>query len=245
MTNDKWLMTNMKEQIDILVKLQKIETESDDIKLKLSGVSEKLDFFDSSLKELEQSIADKKSLLNDLNKKYRSYDSEVQTNFALIKKSQGRLVGVKTNREYQALLKEIEELKIKNSQAEDEMLLCLDRIDETEKDISVEKGEYSKLKEKVSSDKETIMREVDYGKERLAALKDEWDSTSSKVKPELFKRYTMVGQRVKGTAIVSVKKSVCNGCNMNLPPQMYNELQRCDSLKFCPNCQRIIYWEQL
>ncbi len=235
---------NIKEQIDILVKLQKIEIESDNIKLKLSGVSEKLDSFDSSLKELEQSIVDKKSLLNDLNKKYRSHDSDVQTNLAMVKKSSARLMAVKTNREFQALLKEIEELKTKNSRAEDEMLLSLDRIDETEKDISVEKDEYSKLKEKVSGDKETIMHEVEYGKERLAKLKDEWNSISSKVKAELLERYMMVGQRVKGTAIASVKKSVCNGCNMNLPPQMYNELQRCDSLKFCPNCQRIIYWEQ-
>lgn len=234
----------MKEQIDILVKLQKIEIESGDIKSKLSGVSEKLDSFDAGLKEFEQSIVDKKSLLNDLTKKYRSYDSDVQANLVMVKKSQGKLVAVKTNREYQALLKEIEELKKKNSQAEDEMLLCLDRIDETEKDISVEKDEYSTLKEKVSSDKETIMREVEHGKERLAKLKAEWNSISSKVKPELLKRYMMVGQRVKGTAIASVKKSVCSGCNVNIPPQMYNELQRCDSLEFCPNCQRIIYWEQ-
>ncbi|MDO9565627.1 MAG: C4-type zinc ribbon domain-containing protein [Candidatus Desulfaltia sp.] len=237
-------MANMKEQIDILVKLQKIEIESDDVKSKLSSVSEKLDSFDAELKEFEQSVIDKKSLLDGLNKKYRSYDSEVQTNLDMIKKSQGRLVAVKTNREYQALLKEIEELKKKNSQSEDEMLLCLDSIDETEKNISVEKDEYSTLKEKVSSDKEIIMREVEHGKERLVKLKAEWSSISSKVKPELLKRYTMVGQRVKGTALASVKKSVCSGCNINLPPQMYNELQRCDSLEFCPNCQRIVYWEQ-
>ena len=235
---------NIKEQIDILVKLQKIEIESDDIKSKLSGVSKKLDSFDAGLKELEESIVDKKSLLNDLSKKYRSCDSDVHTNLVLVKKSQGKLIAVKTNREYQALLKEIEELKTKNSQTEDEMLLCLDRIDETKKDISVKKDEYSKLKERVSSDKETIMQEVEHGKERLAKLKTEWNSISSRVKPELLERYMMVKQRVKGTAIASVKKSVCNGCNMNLPPQMYNELQRCDSLKFCPNCQRIIYWEQ-
>lgn len=235
---------NIKEQIDILVKLQQIEIESDDIKSKLSNVSKKLDSFDVRLKEFEQSIIDEESLLNDLSKKYRSYDSEAQTSLALIKKSQEKLRAVKTNREYQASLKEIEELKAKNSQAEDEMLLCLDRIDETEKGISVKQDEYSRLKERVNSDKEIIMREVEYGKERLARLEAEWNSISSGVKPELLKRYMMLKRQVKGIAIVSVEKSICNGCNMNLPPQMYNELQRCDSLKFCPNCQRIIYWEQ-
>jgi len=179
-----------------------------------------------------------------LSKKYRSYDSDAQTSLALIKKSPEKLRAVKTNREYQSILKEMEELKAKNSQAEDEMLLCLDHIDETEKNISVKKDEYSRVKERVNSDKETIMQEVEIGKERLAKLEVEWNEVSSKVKPELLKRYMMVKRRVKGIAIASVKKSVCSGCNINLPPQMYNELQCCDSLKFCPNCQRIIYWEK-
>jgi predicted nucleic acid-binding Zn-ribbon protein len=41
---------------------------------------------------------------------------------------------------------------------------------------------------------------------------------------------------------VPAVNSICNGCNVNIPPQMYNELQRCKSVKLCPNCQRIIYW---
>ena len=44
-------------------------------------------------------------------------------------------------------------------------------------------------------------------------------------------------------AIVDVKMQVCQGCNMNIPPQMYNELQRGISLKYCPSCERIIYWQ--
>ncbi|MBU4345654.1 MAG: hypothetical protein KKC73_09600 [Proteobacteria bacterium] len=237
-------MTNMKEQIDILVRLQKNEIEADDIKSKLSDVSKKLDSFDAGLKKFEQSIIDEKSLLNDLSKKYRSYDSDAQTSLALVKKSQEKLRAVKTNREYQSLLKEIEELNAKNSRAEDEMLLGLDRIDETEKGISVKQGEYSKLEQVINSDKETIVQEAELGKERLAKLEIECNEISSKAKPELLKKYIMVKQQAMGIAITSVKGAVCNGCNMNLPPQMYNELQRCDSLEFCPNCQRIIYWEQ-
>ena len=46
-----------------------------------------------------------------------------------------------------------------------------------------------------------------------------------------------------GIAIVDVKNAVCQGCNMNIPPQMYNELQRDISLKYCPSCERIIFWQ--
>ncbi|MEA3429384.1 MAG: C4-type zinc ribbon domain-containing protein [Thermodesulfobacteriota bacterium] len=235
---------NIKEQIDILVKLQKIEIESEDIKLMLSNVSKKLDSFDVKLKEFEQSVIDKESQLNDLKKKYRSYESDAQMNLSQIKNSQEKLRAVKTNREYQSSLKEIEKLKIKNSQIEDEMLECLDRMDGSEKVIAARKDEYLKLKKIVGSDKEIIKQEAKHGEERLVKLEAEWNSVSSKVNPEVLKKYMTIKQKIKGIAIASVKGAVCNGCNMNLPPQLYNELQSCDTLKFCPNCQRIIYWEK-
>ncbi|MBW2644346.1 MAG: hypothetical protein JRC89_13545 [Deltaproteobacteria bacterium] len=47
-----------------------------------------------------------------------------------------------------------------------------------------------------------------------------------------------------GIAEKIVKDALCYGCNVNLPPQLYNELFLGNSLKFCPNCQRIIYLKE-
>ena len=58
----------MKDQINILVKLQKIETESDSIKLKLSDVSKRLETLDEGLKEFERTIEDQESIINELKK---------------------------------------------------------------------------------------------------------------------------------------------------------------------------------
>jgi len=63
-----------------------------------------------------------------------------------------------------------------------------------------------------------------------------------KVSPKIMKIYTSVKRLSGAVAIVPAIASVCQGCNMNIPPQMYNELQRFDGIKFCPHCQRIIYW---
>ncbi len=234
----------MKEQIYTLIKLQKIEIESENIKGMLSNISKKVDSFDSKLRDFEQSVIDEDSLCNELNKKYRLYESDVQTGISKIRKSQTKLREVKTNKEYQSLLKEIQEFEKKNSQMEDEMLLFLDRIDEIDKNIAEKKNEYLKFKKIIEDDKETIKQEAEQGKERLVILESERETISSSVKPELIEKYMMVKQTINGIAIASVKDAVCSGCNMNIPPQMYNELQRCDALKFCPNCQRIIYWEK-
>jgi hypothetical protein len=49
----------------------------------------------------------------------------------------------------------------------------------------------------------------------------------------------------KGLAVVAVKDGTCRGCNMRIPPQLYNVLQRGNSLELCPTCNRIIYWARL
>ena len=59
----------------------------------------------------------------------------------------------------------------------------------------------------------------------------------------LIRKYEAIRNLHKGVAVVSVWKEVCNGCHMNIPPQMYNELQKTTILMSCPHCNRIIYWQ--
>ena len=160
------------------------------------------------------------------------------------KKIQAKLRSVKTNKEYQSLLKEIEDVKVKNSKIEDEMIECLDRMDDAEKEILSKKHEYSLLSEQIKGEKGSVVQEAEQSKKRLGELDTDWKGVSSKIDSELLKKYVLIKERIKGgLAVVPVKDAVCHGCNVNLPPQLYNELHRCDTLQFCPNCQRIIYWE--
>jgi len=235
---------DIKEQIFILVKLQKIETEARGLKSTLNNVAKKYDAFDVELREFGQDIDNEVFLFDELKKKYRLYESDVQMNLEHIKKSQASLRTIKTNREYQSLLKQIDEFNVKNVRIEDEMLEFLDRMDKAESNIAAKKNEYSMLEDRIMGDKEMIKQETEHGNKRLAQLDMDFNDVSGRITPELLKKYEMVKKQKGGMAIASVNDAVCGGCNMNIPPQMYNELQRCDRLMFCPNCQRMIYWQQ-
>jgi predicted nucleic acid-binding Zn-ribbon protein len=235
----------MKEQIKVLVKLQHLDAESIRIKSTLNDVSKKLKHLDSSLEEIEQTIKDKESVLDELKKQYRDYESDVKLNLAKINKSQEKLRSVKTNKEYQSLLKEIEDVKSKNSSIEDKMIECLDRIDETEKIIATKKDEYLQFSDHIKSEKQSIEHDADIDKKKLDELDMDRKNVSGLIDSQLFKKYLVIKkQQQEGLAVVPVKDAVCHGCNVNLPPQLYNELFRYDSLKFCPNCHRIIYLKE-
>ena len=235
----------MKEQIKVLVKLQHLDTETVRIKSTLNDVSKKLENLDSSLKEIEQTIKDQESVLNELKKEYRDYESDVKMNLAKNKKSQERLRSVKTNKEYQSMLKEIEDVNSKNSSIEDKMIECLERMDQTEEIIAKKKDEYLLFSDRIKSEKENIEREAGINKKKLDELDMDRKNVSGLIDSQLFKKYLVIREQQQGgLAVVPVKDAVCHGCNVNLPPQLYNELFRYDSLKFCPNCHRVIYLKE-
>ncbi len=235
----------MKEQIKILVKLQHLDTETVRIKSTLNDVSKKLENLDSSLKEIEQTIKDQESVLSELKKQYRDYESEVKINLVKNQNSQEKLRLVKTNKEYQSLLKEIEAVKSKNSSIEDKMIECLDRMDETEEIIAKKQDEYLQFSDRIKSEKENIEHEAGINKKKLDEHDMDRKNISGLIDPQLLKKYLIIKEQHQGgLAVVPVKDAVCYGCNVNLPPQLYNELFRCDSLKFCPNCHRIIYLKE-
>jgi hypothetical protein len=234
----------MKEQIKVLVKLQHLDEESIRIKSTLNDVSKKLKYLDSSLEEIGQIIKEQESVLDGLKKQYRDYESDVKLNLAKINKSQEKLRSVKTNKEYQSLLKEIEDVKSKNSSIEDKMIECLDRIDEAEGIIATKKDEYLQFSDRIKSEKQSIEHDAEIDKKKLDELDMDRKNVSGLIDAQLFKKYLVIKEQQEGLAVVPVKDAVCHGCNVNLPPQLYNELFRYDSLKFCPNCHRIIYLKE-
>jgi len=235
---------SIKEQVETLVKLQKIEMETSNIKATLSNVSKKIGTLDDRLKAFERKIEDKEALIDELKKNYRDKESDFQLNLDREKKIQVKLRSVKTNKEYQLLLKETEDVKTRNSKVEDEMIEYLDRMDDEEKAMVSNKDEYLGLAAQLKSEKEDIMQDAELSKQRLAELENDRKGVSDKIDSGLLKKYDLIKESNKGGfAVVPVKDAVCHGCNVNLPPQLYNELYRGDTLKFCPNCQRIIYWE--
>ena len=233
-----------KDQIETLVKLQQFEIEIAKIKAFLSNVPGRIEMLDSELQAFKQKMESEKIVVEEENQKYRVYESDVQDNLAKIAKSEQKLSVVKTNKEYQSSLKEIEDIKSINAGLEDEMLSCLTLIENAENQMEAREQDFLRLSAETDKDREEINQEAAGKEECLAQLESNWTRVSSEIDSGLLDKFSKVklGQ-ANGIAVVSAKDAVCQGCNMNIPPQMYNELQRSNNLKNCPSCERIIYWE--
>ncbi len=234
----------MKKKLKVLIELQQAEQEADKIKLKLSRVDPLLAALDTQVSDSERNFQEFRERLDGSQKRYRQHESDIQMNQALIKKSREKLGYVKNNKEYQSILKEIEDLQAKISLVEDEMISMLGQIENMEEEIHVKKSEMAKIKEETESEKQIIQQEAVEYRQHLERLEDRIEQIAAQADPDLLRRYRLLKVQTRGVAIAAVHQAVCQGCNLNIPPQMFNELQRFTTLTFCPHCQRIIYWEE-
>jgi predicted nucleic acid-binding Zn-ribbon protein len=127
------------------------------------------------------------------------------------------------------------------SGVEDKMLECLEAIDEAEAAAASERESVDEFSRQMENEKAQVERESADMEQKLEQLLGQRDTIVTAIGSDLLKKYEQTKEYTGAIAVAAVKSSICQGCNMNIPPQMYNELQRFDRLLVCPHCERIIY----
>jgi predicted nucleic acid-binding Zn-ribbon protein len=177
-----------------------------------------------------------------LNKRHSEKEDKLKKGIENIKKTKDRQHEVKTNKEYQAILKEIETVEKKNSEIEDEIISVLEEIDNAQAVLKAKKRDYNTYKSQYEEEKKKIEEEISHLDVDLSDYQQKGNNIRKQIRSELLKKYETIKSARNSLAVVSVWREVCGGCYMNIPPQLYIELQRATDLISCPNCNRIIYW---
>jgi len=170
-------------------------------------------------------------------------EREIEEERDKAEKSKAKLMSIKTNKEYYAMLKEIDVTRRSNTAREDELLLLLSRYEESEKHLAERKAELDVVSGKYQERMTEInarMSSFDADIEKILVRKRE---ITTKLDVGLVNRFETIFERREGLAITSARNYSCTACNMNISPQLFNLLQREERIHTCPNCNRIIYFE--
>jgi predicted nucleic acid-binding Zn-ribbon protein len=232
----------MNEQLKILLTLQHLEIHIHKTQEKLKVLAQQFNRLDEEFISLKEILEKKKDALNEMRKAYRSMESDVQTVQARLQKSEVSLRSVKTNREYQSMLKEIDDQKNKIWSMEDVMLEYLENIEKKEAELKAKTEECHSFELQAEKEKTRIALEREDVEKQLDSMLESRQEVSGKIPADLVQGYLLIKGRVGDVAVAAAKNAVCHGCHMNIPPQMYNELQQKDEIAYCPHCQRMIYW---
>jgi hypothetical protein len=235
----------VKEQIHSLVKLQQEDQTLDRLRRQVLEGPQRINELEREIEALEQNLEADKRRIQEVKKAQRVYEAEVEDGIEHINKSKARLMTIKSNREYQALLKELEDIERTNTEKEDKILQCMEEIETISQILEVKQRELSSVRNTFEEEKRAVDADIRRAREQICETEKCREGTVKILDPKLLARYGRIKASSGGTAVVVAENATCGGCHMNIPAQMYNELHGDDSLKFCPHCGRIIYWKGL
>lgn len=237
-------MNELKDKIGDLIVLQDCDNKIREIMNKRSEGPLRIKKLADELDDVARKFQEKNDRLNLLKKDSRKIDQEIQELEEKIEKSNIKLSLIKSNKEYKAALKEIEDLKHVKFQTEDKAIQVMEEMEELEKICRENKEKEGELRKAFERDKEEIERELEALDEELRILDAKRDTFTHAIDQDLLRKYLSLKDHKEGQAISPVLGGVCQICHMNIPPQKFNELIRGDSLMTCTNCNRIIYWAE-
>jgi hypothetical protein len=232
---------NLKEEIKKLIQLQAIDT-------RIYALIEEKEAKPKQIQALEQEFEVKKEKVLSLEKRLQGLQrekKEQELNLSSkeegIKKSQSQLYQLKTNKEYSAMLKEIEGMKADASRLEDKILVCFEQIDELKNYIEQQRQSLQQEEEKLNIEKDKIRSRIEEINQILNELKMQRQRAATVIAPRILSQYERILSGREGKALVEVRDNACQGCFMNVPAQVINLIKMYDTLVTCEVCQRILY----
>jgi uncharacterized protein len=231
-------------ELSKLIDVQELDKVIQEVVGELERLPGELKAEEAALEDVKAQQAATLHELEDLQKQRRDTEAETAEMEDGIKKSRGRLMEIKSNIEYKAMLKEIAFKEDQRDQRETRMLELLEQMEAKKKALAEIEAQINESQAILAQHSAEVAAGVKKLEERRAGLEVQRKKLRKGMPAQLLKRYEFIRQRRNGTAVAAVCDGVCFGCHMNILPQQFIDLQKGLEILQCPHCQRILYWQE-
>jgi predicted nucleic acid-binding Zn-ribbon protein len=230
-----------------LLKLQSVENRLRAEKAKLTRCRRNVVIQENLIRSLQNALEAKKEEVQLSQLQFDRLELELKEKDEIISKLRASLNNAKTNKEYAAVLTQLNTTKADNSKVETQSLELL-------KDIEADGAECKDIQKQIDEQKEKL-EQTRKESEILAAkyqveidkIQAEWDQVARTIPKDSLEKFKRVAETYDGHAVALIeeqpgKKGVysCGGCFMGITAESVNLLMTKDDIIRCPNCTRIL-----
>lgn len=234
----------MRNKLILLEDLQELDLKADGTQARIQDALSEIEALDSRLQEAQDAIEAKRGELAALETERATMEENLATENANIARSEAHLKGITTQKEYQAVNKEIASAKKLIGELEEQILQNVTRGDELRSQLASMESDTEALAGNIASQKAEVNARIVSEETTAAADATAREELVKAIPAGMLKRYEKLREVRRGVAVVEARDGGCLGCNMHIPPQMYNNLFRGEELITCPHCQRILVLHQ-
>ena len=232
----------MNPDLEKLVQLQKADGELKRVETALLEVPRQKAAAEKQLRDEKQRLDRAKEALAESQKGRRQQEAALQDLETKRSKYKGQLMDVKTNKEYTAMLHEIENVEREIKACEDQILLEMERAETLGAEVKREEVLFKSAEEHHHAEMKTLSEQEAALDAEIGKLRKEREAVAQGLADDLLELYGRVA-RLRGSAVAAARDEMCQVCHVKLRPQMYVDLKRNEDIVQCPACNRILYFE--
>jgi hypothetical protein len=236
--------TKLRDQLKRLEDLQRHDAKIQELENALKAIPAKLAATQNDLARVEALLSSERAQLSETERYYGEQKNQLHDEEEQVAGAKHKLAQAKNSKEYMAAQRETETRREGVASREGEIAKLVEAIEAKKKVLEERANDVQGVRDSVHKDEEAVKAHMAEIQGKIDGLRAERDRLAGEVRPDVLKRYGGIRIR-RGLAVVSVRNGTCQGCNMNIPPQLYIVLQRGTTIETCPSCHRIIYWDEL
>lgn len=232
----------MNPELDRLIRLQQLETTAEDARRRIADYPDRIQALDARLQSARDIVSGVKAQLAAAQEKRRTEEKEVSSVQARLARYKDQLLELKSNREYQAMLHEIETAQTQIRTREDRILEVMMESDELTAGVKTSEAELKSAEKEIAAERAALDKET-------AALQTELDATASaratlvaQIDRAALVIFETTAKGRKGVAVAEARNGLCTICHVRLRPQVFNEVRKNESIIQCDSCRRILYF---
>ena len=233
---------NMNPDLEKLVQLHRTETELKHVEAELGEIPKKRQEIDDRLARDRSHLDAAKAALEASQKARKQNEASVQDLETKRSKYKGQLMEVKTNKEYTAVLHEIEGVERDIKAREDVILEEMEKAEGLAASVKSEEVDFKA----VEAEAKRAQAELDAATARLRAsaegLRAERDGVAASVPEEARELYARVAKQ-RGSGVAEAKDGMCQACHVRMRVQIWVEVRKNEQIFQCESCSRIVYFE--
>jgi predicted nucleic acid-binding Zn-ribbon protein len=230
-----------------LIKLQSVENHLRAAKAKLARCRRSVIIQENQVRNLQNALEAKREEIQLTKVQCDRLELELKTRDEQINKLRASLNNAKTNKEYAALLTQLNTTKADNVKIETQILDLLKAIEADETECKEIEEQINQQKQQLDQTRKKAEASAVEHEAEIERIQAEWDEVASTIPPGPLATFKRVAETYDGQAVVTVERQQgrtdtysCGGCFMGITAESVNLLMTKDDIIRCPNCTRIL-----
>jgi predicted nucleic acid-binding Zn-ribbon protein len=230
----------LREKLKALAELQKVDLEIQSLRKSAEVHPKQVSELEKELAAARSAVEAERARLSDVERQKRSLEQNIQDEKDKVKKWETRLSEQRSTREYAALAREIDIAKKANQTMAEELVELGKTLAAAREAAKLKEQEFAARQDQIGGKIAELKQKIDESQGQVRELEEKRGKVTGSVDGTLLRRYDTIRKK-RMPALVAVIGGTCQGCNMNVPPQLYNTLRSTLGSDVCPSCHRIIY----